>query len=138
MIEFVGHVDGAVAGARRARGLLGVLRHALRAFGDLARGRQQLADRGADLGHGRRLLLGAGGLLIGGRLQLGRRASHLADRGSDLLATASCVMNQPMAPTARVPSRPPQRMIAMVMSALARASVGALLQQDPAPPGRPR
>ena len=39
-----------------------------------------------DLGHRRRLLLDAGRLLVGGRLQLGRRALHLADGGRDLPA----------------------------------------------------
>jgi len=34
---------------------------------------------------------------------------------------SEAVMNQPIAATARVPSSPPQRMIAVVMSALARA-----------------
>ena len=74
-------------GARRAGRLLGDLRHALRALGDLARGRQQFADGRGDLVHRRRLLLGAGGLLIGGRLKLGRRALDMADGGADLLAS---------------------------------------------------
>ena len=38
------------------RGLLGDLRDALRALGDLPRRREQLADRRGDLAHGRRLL----------------------------------------------------------------------------------
>ena len=94
--RLVRHVDRAVAGARRVGGLLGDVRDALRALGDLARGRQQLADRGGDLGHRGGLLLGAARLLVGGGLQLGRGAAHLADGGADLLRTASCEMNQPM------------------------------------------
>ena len=82
-------IDRALAGARAARRLLGDLRHALRALGDLARGRQQLADGRGDLVHRGRLLLGAGRLLVGGRLQLGRRALDMSDGGADLLARAS-------------------------------------------------
>ena len=82
--RLVRHVDGAVARARGARRLLGDLRHPLRALGDLARGREQLADRRGDFGHGGRLLLCAGRLLIGRRLKLGRGALDVADRGADL------------------------------------------------------
>ena len=56
------------------------------ALGDLARGGEQLADRGGDLAHRRRLLLRAGGLLRGRGLQLRRRALHLADGRPDLPA----------------------------------------------------
>ena len=82
--RIVRDADRAVAGLRRRGGLLGDLRDALRALGDLPRGREELGDRRGDLGHRGRLLLDAGGLLIGGGLQLGRRALHLADRGADL------------------------------------------------------
>ena len=75
-----------VARARRDRGLLGDLGDPLRALGDLARGGEELADGRADLAHRRGLLLDAGRLLVGGRLQLRRRALHLADRRADLPA----------------------------------------------------
>ena len=56
------------------------------ALGDLPRGRQQLADGGADLAHGGGLLLGRRRLLVGGGLQLGRGAADLADGTADLTA----------------------------------------------------
>jgi len=62
--RFVGHIDGAVAGARRARRLFGVLGHALCALGDLARGCPAARSSWRDLGHGRRLLPGTGGLRL--------------------------------------------------------------------------
>ena len=57
---------------------------ALRALGDLSRGREELADRGRDLGHRGRRLLRARRLLVGDRLQLGRRALHVPHRRAHL------------------------------------------------------
>ena len=125
----MGHVDRAVTGARRVCGLLGVVSDALRALGDLARGGQKLADRGADFRHRRGLFLCAGRLLVGGRLQLGRGAAT-CPTAVPIWSDSERDINQPTAETVTAPSRPPHRMTGMVISALARASSDASLQQD--------